>query len=169
MSEERELGWDETVGEGEGFTVLPKGKVKFTVTQVERSRSKGSDKLPACAMAVVHLKLETQDGQVGGCRDFLILHTKMQFKLNQFFTALGFTKDSEGNVKMDWSGAAGRTGFCDILVDNYNGNENNKVEKYLEPQAIGNGQTPQTPLPRPTFTPPPVEQAPAQPQQGGWA
>ena len=171
MSEDRELGWDEEVSEGEGFTLLPAGKVKFTVTDFERGRSKGEGKLPPCNMAIVNLKLETQDGLIGGCRVYLVLHTSMQWKINEFFTALGFAKSEDGKVRMDWKSIIQRSGFCNIKVRTSDGKEFNEVDKFLIPETTQ--PQPQTQVQQPSFIPPyqpsqPVQSAP-QASAGGWA
>lgn len=165
MSEERELGWDEEVGPGEGgFTILPAGKVRFTVQDVEKQRSKGSASIAPCNMAKVKLKLETQEGLVGGCFDFLLLHTKMQWKLNQFFIGLGFDKNADGTVKMAWNNIIGKSGFCEVKIDTYDGKESNKIEKYLEPQTV---ESPSQIAP-PTYQEPQPQTAPPAQGNGGW-
>lgn len=169
MSEERELQWDDEVSEGEGFTLLPAGKAKFTVTDFERGRSKGEGKLPPCNMAVVSLKLETQDGKVGGCRTYLVLHTSMQWKINEFFTALGFAKSEDGKVKMNWNQIMNQSGFCNVKVRKNDGKEFNEVDKFLVPEASAPISQPQTQVAPPTYQAPPAQQ-PAQQAQGngGW-
>lgn len=168
MSEDRELQWDDEVGEGEGFTLLPAGKAKFTVIDWERSRSKGEGKLPACNMAIVNLKLETQDGKVGGCRTYLVLHTSMQWKINEFFASLGFQKNADGNIKMNWNQIQNQSGFCNIKVRKNDGKEFNEVDKFLVPEASAPVSQPQTQVQQPSFTTP-AQQPVQQPSAGGWS
>ena len=63
MSEkiERELGWDDEIeNDGPEFIVLPEGDYSFKVIDFERARHPGSEKLPACNKAIVHIRLKGQ-------------------------------------------------------------------------------------------------------------
>ena len=68
--------------------------------------------------------------------DDLILHKRMEWKLSQFFRAIGQKKKGE-RVAMNWNRIVGSKGRAHIIVNKYtdkNGQEreNNKVGKYLE-------------------------------------
>lgn len=59
---DRELGWDDEISQESEFQLLPAGDYEFTVTNFERARHTGSQKLPACNKAIVELQLQTQTG-----------------------------------------------------------------------------------------------------------
>ena len=57
---ERELGWeDEIENEGSPRRVLEVGEYPFTVESFERARFGGSEKVPPCPQAIVHLRIDT--------------------------------------------------------------------------------------------------------------
>ena len=65
-TEERVIDWDDQItddGEysGEESVVLPEGNYPFEVIKVEKAWYDGSDKLPACNMAKVFLRIEDTD------------------------------------------------------------------------------------------------------------
>ena len=111
---ERELGWDDQIAdEGGEYEPLPEGDYKFTVKSVERARSKGVGKLPACNMAKVTLT-------VHGDRDReitvnLVLHSTLEWKLSQFFLSIGMKKHGEP-LHMNWPGPVTKTGNCHVTV-----------------------------------------------------
>ena len=54
-----EIGWDDQIEkDGPEFVLLPEGDYDFTVIDFERGRHGGSDKLPPCHKAIVHIKVE---------------------------------------------------------------------------------------------------------------
>ena len=60
---ERELGWeDEIENEGSPRRVLEAGEYPFTVESFERARYAGSEKVPPCPQAIVHLRIDTPEG-----------------------------------------------------------------------------------------------------------
>lgn len=175
MSEWFEYSWDtpiEDVPEPE-FTVLPEGDYDFTVLKVERSRTKEKPGSPACNMAILTLQAKAPDGQTVTVTDYLVLRSSLQWKLSQFFKAIGQMPEGAKNFRMNWGAVPGAHGRCHLYVDEWqpsNGGEkrkNNKVKSYLiyagQPAAPGWG----------AGTPTPSQQggwnaAPAQQQQGSW-
>ena len=132
----RELGWDDIIeNDGEEFTILPEGDYTFTVTKVERGRSKGSAKMPPCNMAIITMRVE---GETGGATvtDNILLHTKTEWKISSFLRAIGVKKHGEP-IKPNWLSYIGATGSCHVIVDKFtgtNGNEyeSNKIDKYYD-------------------------------------
>ena len=60
--QEHELDWEsEIVNDAQEFILLEDGDYNFTVMAVERGRFNGSDKMPACNVAKVKLKIENPD------------------------------------------------------------------------------------------------------------
>lgn len=130
----REYGWeDEISDEGSEFVLLPEGDYDFTVSKIERGRHPGSEKLPACNKAIVTLTVWGQDDCIDITENFMLCN-KMEWKLSQFFLALGMKKHGEP-LRMNWTGAVGKKGKCHVYVDNYknkNGEDrqSNKIKKY---------------------------------------
>lgn len=135
--EERELGWDDQIeNDGPDFTLLPAGDYDFTVTEFERQRHNGTEKLPPCNKAVVSLKFETPEGTTT-IKHNLFLHTKTEGMLCAFFTAIGQRKKGE-KLTMNWNSVVGSTGRAKLKIRKWT-NENgelkqfNEVQKFYEP------------------------------------
>ena len=136
MSEyEREMNWDDDITNDDEFTVLPEGDYDFEVIKFERSRSKGSESIPPSNMAVLDIRL-TDGKNTVIVKDYLVLHTKMEWKLSQFFRSIGQKKQGE-TVRMNWNAVAGAKGRCKVIIDKYTNDkgktlENNKIAKYYD-------------------------------------
>ena len=88
-----------------------------------------------CDKATLTLHIESEAGSTNVFDD-LILHKRMEWKLSQFFRAIGQKKKGE-RVAMNWNRIVGSRGRVHIVVNKYtdkNGQdrENNKVGRYLE-------------------------------------
>ena len=133
----RELGWeDEIENEGSPRVVLEPGEYPFTVQSFERARFAGSEKVPPCPQAIVHLQISAPEGPVP-MNVNLFLHTRFEWKLCQFFTSLGLRQHGE-KLRMNWAAVAGRSGRCKITKRTYkdrNGTdrEANDVDEFLDP------------------------------------
>lgn len=133
----RELGWeDEIENEGSPRVVLEPGEYPFTVQSFERARFAGSEKVPPCPQAIVHLQISAPEGPVP-MNVNLFLHTCFEWKLCQFFTSLGLRQHGE-KLRMNWAAVAGRSGRCKITKRTYkdrNGTdrEANNVDEFLDP------------------------------------
>ena len=143
---DRELSWDDEINQEGGFIVLAPGEYPFTVKGYERSRSQGSDKLPPSNMAIVEI-------EVGGTtvKEFLIMHTKAEWKLSQFFISIGMKKKGEP-LRMNWPGVIGKTGMCKIKNETREGKTYNRIEEFLEPKQQAVTQ-PQFTAQQPGFNP----------------
>lgn len=132
---EKELGWDDEIEKESEFTVLKAGDYDFEITSFVRSRSKGSEKMPASNMAVLTLKVgNSKESTV--IIDYLVLHSKMEWKLSQFFCSIGQKKHGEP-LKMNWSKVTGAKGRCKVIVEKYTNDkgeerESNKIDKYYD-------------------------------------
>ena len=130
------LDWDGVLeNDGSEFPLLPEGDYAFEVTGFERGSFPGSEKMCACNKATLTLKIESEQG-TANIFDDLILHKRMEWKLSQFFRAIGQKKKGE-RVTMNWNAVIGSRGRAHIVVNKYtdrNGQEreNNKVGKYLD-------------------------------------
>lgn len=145
MNNEREFGWDDVIENDSSYVLLPEGDYDFTVEQFERGRHEGSAKVPGCPKAILTLRVTGVQGSTT-ITENLLLHSKMEWKLCQFFTSIGHRKAGE-KLRMDWNRVHGARGRCRVYVDTYtkrDGTEgkSNKIDAFLEPQAAV-----------PTFTP----------------
>ncbi len=135
---ERELGWEEEIeNDGNDFVLLDEGVYPFKVTKFERGRSKGSDKLPPCNMAILTIRVNDETT----ITENLILHSKLEWKLCQFFASIGLRKHGE-KMRMNWSKVPGATGRCKIIVEDFTGRDGNvrqtnRIDKFLDPDEQG--------------------------------
>lgn len=135
--EERELGWDDQIeNDGPDFILLPAGDYDFVVTEFERQRHNGSEKLPPCNKAVVSLKFEAPEGTTT-VKHNLFLHTKTEGMLCAFFTAIGQRKKGE-KLTMNWNSVVGSTGRAKLKVREWTNEKGelkqfNEVQKFYEP------------------------------------
>ena len=138
-SVDSEFTWDDTIeNEGSEFTLLPEGVYRFTVEKFERGRSSGKGKIPACNMALLTLRVSDVAGKsCAAIEDSLLLHTKMEWKLCQFFLAIGQKKHDEP-LRMNWQTVPGSTGWCKVEVETWTGNDgkerqSNRITRYIDP------------------------------------
>ena len=149
-----ELGWNDTIEkDGPEYVIVPAGDYEFTVTNFERGRHTGSDKLPPCNKAILSIRLDTQDGSECVIKHNLFLSRKTEGLLCAFFTAIGQRKHGE-RVSMDWNRVVGSKGRCKVGVRKYtnkNGgeSESNEIQRFYEPDektqapTYGQGYAPQ--------------------------
>lgn len=143
---DRELGWDDQIeNDGGAFEVLPEGDYSFTVEKFERARHTGSDKVPPCNKAVLTLSV-TDGTHSGTVMVNLFLYSKFEWKLCQFFTAIGQRKHGEA-IRMNWNAVPGAAGVCKVKIRKWTGTdgkerESNEVDTFYDPAeapAVGNG------------------------------
>lgn len=134
---EYELGWDDHIeNDSPDFVVLPEGDYDFEVVEFERGRHPGSEKLPACNKATVHIKIEGPEG-VSIIKHNLFLHSITEGMLCAFFAGIGQRKKGE-RLKMNWNAVKGSKGRAKIGIKkwtNDKGNEMtfNEIKKFYEP------------------------------------
>ena len=127
-----ELGWDDEITKESEFITLPEGEYDFIVESFERGRFEGSEKMPACNKANLTLKVPYEGEQVT-VKDSLLLHTKTEWKLSEFFKSIGHKKSGEP-LKMNWNLVPGAKGRLEISqYTGKNGNVYHQVKRYLEP------------------------------------
>lgn len=134
----REFGWDDEIQRDESFQVLPEGDYRFTVTRFERARHSGSEKIPACNKAVLTLSVSGPEAS-GEVQTSLFLHSKFEWKLCQFFTAIGQRRPREA-MRMNWGAVPGSSGMCRVGVRKWTGNdgkerEGNEINEFYDPEA----------------------------------
>ena len=133
MNIERELGWDEQIeNDSPDFVILPEGDYNFEIIGFERGRFNGSEKLPACNMATVSVKIDGGEMGTTTILHKLFLHSKTEGMLCAFFTGIGQRKKGE-KVTMNWSSVVGSIGRCKVGTRLYDGKTYNEVKKFYEP------------------------------------
>lgn len=135
----RELGWDDPIeNDGADFEPLPEGRYHFEIRTMERGRFPGSEKMAACNKATIDCVIQDSDGNEHHVFDDLILNSKMEWKLCQFFSCIGQRNKGE-KLKPRWNEVVGSKGMFQIYINEYkdkNGKQrkNNKVDEYLAPE-----------------------------------
>ncbi|MGN7309891.1 hypothetical protein ACTHQ4_02225 [Alkalicoccobacillus gibsonii] len=150
--QEREFQWDDEIEkDGGAFVLLPAGEYNFTVSKFERGRFQGSEKMPPCNQAKLEISIHSEFGEVTIFHN-LMLHSKTEGFLSNFFTGIGQKKKGE-KLRMNWNAVIGAKGRCKVVEDKYlsKGEErvNNKIdtflpyEEYLAHSSQGGYQQPQ--------------------------
>lgn len=138
-----ELGWDaEIENEGQEFVVAEPGDYDFVVTGFERARFAGSDKMPPCNQAKLTIKLDDVPGAAGECivKHNLFLHSKTEWKLCEFFTAIGQRKKGQ-RVSMNWNAVIGARGRCKVSKRSFKSKNTgeelwtNDIDKFYAPEG----------------------------------
>lgn len=134
----REFGWDDEIQhDGSAFQTLPEGDYHFTVKHFERARHSGSEKIPPCNKAILTISVRNV-GASGDVLTNLFLHSKFEWKLCQFFTAIGQRKRGEA-MRMNWGQVPGAIGICHVGVRKWTGNdgkerESNEITEFYDPE-----------------------------------
>lgn len=103
------LTWDDEISNDSGsFVLLEEGDYSFKVTSLERAHFPGSAKLPPCDKAIYTLEVETDTG-VAIVKYDLILFSTLEWKISEFFRAIGQKKHGEP-LRPRWKEAVGATG-----------------------------------------------------------
>lgn len=135
--QDRELSWnDEIENDSPEFTVLPEGDYDFEVTEFERGRHPGSDKLPPCNKAIISIRIKGKDG-ISTIKHQLFLHTKTEGLLCNFFTAIGQRQKGQ-RISMDWNKVVGARGRAKVGIRKWTNDkgeelEFNEIKKFYEP------------------------------------
>ena len=123
----REIGWDDEISNDEGsYLLLEEGDYDFKVTAFERGRFPGSAKIPACNKATLTLSVQSKDGEASVRYD-LILFSSMEWKISEFFRAIGQKKKGEA-LKPRWNEVVGSTGRAHFAPREYT-TKNGEVRK----------------------------------------
>ena len=137
-----ELDWDDEITKDSSeFSLLQPGKYPFTVKSWSRGQHNGSAKLPPCKMC--ELEIIVYDPSTGDetlIRHRLYLHSKTEGLLSQFFVSIGLKKHGE-TLKMQWNKVNGATGYCNIYIDVWKGNDgvehkSNKIKSFCDPSKM---------------------------------
>lgn len=134
---ERELSWDDQITQESNFVLLPEGEYDFMVESFERGRFNGSDKMPACNQAILNLKVFAKNGEPASMKHTLLLHTKTEWKLSEFFACIGH-KQKNQPLQMNWNLVPGSRGKCKVGQKTYNGNQYNEIKKFIPAYEVNN-------------------------------
>ena len=140
-AEEKILGWDDEIqndGEysGDELVILPDGNYDFEVIKTEQAWYDGSDKIPACNMAKIYLRVD--GGELGKalCVENIYLLERLEWKAAAFLRSIGLKKHGEPIAWRQLTHCDGERGRCRIYVDTYkkNGEERqtNKVKNFFD-------------------------------------
>ena len=127
---DRELGWDDEIENTSQYVDIPDGEYEFIVDHYERSKvGSNSEKYAGKNMAVVYCAIQAP-GAEPVISTNLILHSKFQWKLAQFFRSIRLMKDEEGaKLKMEWNKVPGLRGWCKVV---HKPNYNDATKTHLE-------------------------------------
>ena len=133
-----ELDWGAEIEKESAFVLAPAGDYNFTIVGFSRERHPGADWLPACNKAVLSVRIVTQAGEECIIKHNLFLHSKREWQLCEFFTAIG-QRQSGQRVAMNWNAVNGATGRCKVKVRKYTKNgteyETNDIDKFYAPDG----------------------------------
>ena len=135
------IGWDDEItndGEfsGEESVILPEGNYNFEVIKTEQAWFDGSDKIPACNMAKVFLRIDGEELGKALCVEQIFLLDKLEWKAAAFLRSIGLKKHGEPVAWRKLCHCDGETGRCKIYVDEYKKNgetkQSNKVRTFYD-------------------------------------
>ena len=130
--------WNDTIqNDGSDFRLLPLGIYPFTVKKMERGYYNGGANIPPCPRAelTLHVGIGADATDVP---ENLLLDDSLEWKLCQFFLAIGDRKHGEA-LQMDWDAVEGKSGWLEIEHRTWTGRdgedrESNQVARFIDPQ-----------------------------------
>lgn len=131
QKQDRAYDWGDTItADVKEFIVLPDGDYDFIVDRFERGQFEGSEKMPACPTAILYIKIDTPlSPESVIIRHQLMLHSKVEWKLSEFFAAIGQKKKGQP-LQMNWQLVPGARGKCKLGARQYNGNMYNEIKQF---------------------------------------
>ncbi len=112
-----EIGWDDTISQEEReYVLLPEGEYPCQIVNLEKTRHepKPGGKLPPCGKAILTVRVANPaTGEPVDLNYNLFLHTSQEWKLCEFFAAIGQKKRGEP-LKMNWGLVVGSKASCAI-------------------------------------------------------
>lgn len=135
------LGWDSQIEQESSFILLPAGEYEFKVEKMERATyqpSRNSSIQDTCPKAELTLSIQSAEHGEAKVFENLILHSKLEWKLSEFFIAIGQKKKGEAFTP-NWGEVVGSTGRCKLEINEYTTNKgqdrkNNRVATFLAPE-----------------------------------
>lgn len=129
------LNWDSTIqNDGGDFKLLAPGVYPAKVKDVKKEYHNGSTKIPPCPKAVVTLRVNGETDVVTN----LLLDESLEWKLCQFFTAVGDRKRGDALV-MNWDALVGKSLHVEVGNRKWTGNDGqerdaNEILKFIDPE-----------------------------------
>lgn len=167
----RELNWDDQiVNEEIELPYLPNGDYPFQIVNLEKARHqpKENGKIPPCNKAILTVRVtDRMSGQTVDMQTNLLLHSKMEWKLCEFFAAIGMRQKGEA-LRMDWNRVVGASGLCKVKKqERRDGRAASEIDRFYPTYDLPAGAVPAA-APAAYQQPAPSYAAPAynQPQQG---
>lgn len=129
------MGWDDEILEEGAYTLVPDGDYDFVVKTFERGlyEPKEGSKLPRCNKATLSIEISNATGEKTTIEHRLFLCKSHEWKLSEFFKAIGQKKHGEA-AKMNWNAVPGSRGRCKVGRRDYNGNTYNEIKKFYDPE-----------------------------------
>ena len=130
------MDWNDSIeSDGQEFVLLPEGDYNFVVTNFERGRFSGSQKIPACNKATITVQVKTKDG-IAIVKFDLLLYRSLEWRISSFFRCIGQKKHGE-KLTMDWNkvvGSVGRAHFKQRTYTNQYGEDKvvNDLDKFID-------------------------------------
>lgn len=173
----RELNWDDPISQEEmELPHLPDGDYPFQIVNLEKARHQPRDggKLPPCNKAILTVRVTDRMNNVSvDIRHNMYLHTSMEWKLSEFFAAIGLKQKGEA-LRMDWSRVVGATGLCKVKKrSRTDGRAESEIDRFYPAYDLPAGAAPQQGYAQPAYQQPAQSYAApvapvvyGQPQQG---
>ena len=139
MSSEH-IGWDDEISnDGSEPTLIEPGIYPFKIKNLEKTISKGA-KTAGAPMAILEVRVEHDEGEYADIRDQIVLTKSLEWKLCQFFVAIGQRKSGE-TLTPRWNAVIGSKGHCEVVLENYTKKDGTpgqsvKIKKYLDPAEV---------------------------------
>lgn len=119
INQNMEMDWNDTILEdGQELVLLDEGDYNFIVTNFERGRFPGGQKIPACNKASITVQVETEKG-LSVIKFDLLLYRSVEWRISSFFRCIGQKKHGE-KLTMNWNQVIGSKGRAHITQRKYN-------------------------------------------------
>lgn len=116
-----EIGWEDTIQEdGQELVLLEEGDYNFVITNFERGRFPGGQKIPACNKATITVQIETEAG-LSIIKFDLLLYRSVEWRISSFFRCIGQKKHGE-KLTMNWNTVIGSVGRAHVTQRKYTNN-----------------------------------------------
>ena len=118
INQNMEMDWNDTILEdGQELVLLDEGDYNFIVTNFERGRFPGGQKIPACNKATITVQVETEKG-LSVIKFDLLLYRSVEWRISSFFRCIGQKKHGE-KLTMNWNQVIGSKGRAHITQRKY--------------------------------------------------